>query len=78
MKKAIDSNGNRIGSLNGAAIRDIDGRLIYLLDGEDVFAPLEYSDNSLLAFNKGQLSAIGTMSKGKCFADDGLVFQIIE
>ncbi len=77
MKKAIDSKGNIIGSFDGNTIKDNNGKVIYWLSDDDVFAQLKYSEDHLQAFNKGQSALIGKYTEGQCLAGDEVIFKII-
>ncbi len=78
MKKAIDSNGNQIGLFDGNTIKDSNGNVVYWFSDEDVFAPVEYSESHLQAFNKGQSILIGKYIESQCLAGDDVIFKIVQ
>lgn len=78
MKKTAYSNGNIIGLFDGNTIKDNNGKVIYWLSDDDVFAPTSYIDDNLQSFNKGQSTLIGKYADGQCLASGEVIFKIHE
>ncbi|MCE9679430.1 hypothetical protein LZP69_09620 [Shewanella sp. AS1] len=76
MKIVVDSQGREIGNFDGNLVKDSHGKVIYWISDEDVFAPNEYADEDLHAFNKGQFSKIGEYDGGLCTSNNEVIFEI--
>jgi hypothetical protein len=76
MREVVDLNGNKIGLLNGDKIVGAEGNIIYRISGSEVYLPLEYSEENLKAFNKGQWSLLGALVENKCIANGAVIFSI--
>jgi len=75
VKIALGPNGIEIGVLDGAAIK-CEGKVIYWLSDNEVFAPASYATSDLVRFNKGQCTLIGEFVDGQCFVDGEMIFCI--
>lgn len=76
IKRSVYSKGSYIGLFDENTIKDDNGKIIYCLIDNDVFAPLSYSDSDLQFLNKGQLAYIGKYIESQCLASDEVIFEI--
>lgn len=77
MRKAIDSNGNVIGSFDGISIKSVHGVILYRVIDSEVYQPIEYSENELQFMNKGQMVCVGILNKNNAVSNEGdLLFKI--
>lgn len=76
MVNVTDQDGNELGFFDGNTIRDGEGKIVYWISGNEVYAPLEYIDHELAHFNKGQFSLMGEYIEGKCIINNEVVFII--
>ena len=53
MQTVVDPQGRKIGYFDGNTVKDSEGKVIYWISDEDVFAPSEYVDKDLQHLNKG-------------------------
>lgn len=76
MKKVTASNGKEIGLFNGITVKDANGRAIYWLSDDEVFAPMIYVGRDLSSLNKGQFNLIGKYMDNQCITSTGVIFTV--
>ena len=69
-----DLKGNVMGVFDGNMIRDKEGKVLYWISDNEVYAPLSYDGKDLVHFNKGQFSLVGEYIEGKCLINDDVGF----
>ena len=76
MVNVTDSNGNNLGVFDGNVIKDKEGKILYWISDNEVYAPLNYIDEDFTHFNKGQFSLIGDYIESKCIINNEVVFIV--
>ncbi|MFV7643099.1 hypothetical protein ACOI2Q_09470 [Shewanella algae] len=76
MQTVVDPQGRKIGYFDGNTVKDSEGKVIYWISDEDVFAPSEFVDKDLQHLNKGQFSKVGEYDGRQCTSENKVIFEI--